>query len=60
MTRKLGPKPRVAASWTIVTKIGPTEKAAPTPSSTPSHRISLTAALHKKEKALPHEVATLR
>ena len=42
MTRKLAANPLVAACWTITTKMGPTDSAAPTPSSIPSHSTSVT------------------
>jgi hypothetical protein len=45
MTRKAAPNPLVAACWMITTKMGPTESAAPTPSSIPSHSTSITAVM---------------
>jgi len=42
MTRKLAANPLVAACWTITTKMGPTARADPTPSSSPSHSTSVT------------------
>ena len=45
MTRKAAPNPLVAACWMITTKMGPTERAAPTPSSIPSHSTSITAVM---------------
>jgi hypothetical protein len=45
MTRKLAANPLVAACWTITTKMGPTDRAAPTPSRIPSHSTSVTAVM---------------
>ena len=42
MTRKAAGNPLVAACWMMTTKMGPTDRAAPTPSSNPSHSTSIT------------------
>jgi len=45
MTRRPAANPLVAACWTITTKMGPTDSAAPTPSSIPSHSTPPTAVM---------------